>query len=65
MSLNDEAKVRSEVWCAITGAEPIKDPEAAEEHRSSEVPGRGPSSNGHMSICDWWGTEIVVNMKGP
>jgi hypothetical protein len=47
--LNDEAKVRSEVRRAIAGAEPIEDPEAAEEHMSSEVPGREPPSNGYVS----------------
>jgi hypothetical protein len=65
MSLNGEAKVRSKVQCAIAGAKPIDDPKATEEHRSSEVPGREPPSNGHMSKHDWWGMEIVGNMKGP
>jgi hypothetical protein len=64
MSLNSKAKVRSEVRRAIAGADLIEEPEAAEEHRSSEVPGREPPSNGHVSIHDWRGMEIVVNMKG-
>jgi hypothetical protein len=56
MSLNGEAKVRSAVRRVVVGAEPIEDPKAAEEHRSSEVPGWEPPSNGHVSVRDWWGT---------
>jgi hypothetical protein len=65
VSHNGEAKVQSEVRRAITRAEPIDDPKAVGEHRSSEVLGRELLGNGHMSVHDWWGTEIVVNMKGP
>jgi hypothetical protein len=52
MSLNSKAKVRSEVRHAIAGVDLIEEPEAAQEHRSSEVPGREPPSNGHVSIRD-------------
>jgi hypothetical protein len=54
-----------EVRHVITGAEPIEHQEAAEEHRSSEVLRRKPPSTGHMSVHDWQGIEIVVNMEGP
>jgi hypothetical protein len=50
----------------ITGAEPVEDPKAAEEHRLSEVLGREPPSNGPMLVHGWrGGAGIVVNMEGP
>jgi hypothetical protein len=64
VSHNNEAKVQSEVQHASAGAEPIEDPEATGEHRSLEVPGRELLGNGHVSVHDWWGIEIVANMKG-
>jgi hypothetical protein len=24
-----------------------------------------PPSKGHVSVRDWWGTEIIVNTEGP
>jgi hypothetical protein len=64
MLLNSEAEVRSKIRHAITRAELIDDPEAMGEHMLLEVPRMELPSNGHMSVHDWWGTEIVENMKG-
>jgi hypothetical protein len=52
---------------AIAWVEPIRAPKAMEEHMALEVPREGGGeqpSNGLMSVHDWWGMEIVVNMKG-
>jgi hypothetical protein len=65
MSLNGKAKDRSKIQRAIAGSLLIEEPEAAGENRLSEVPRREPPRNGHVSVHDWWGTKIVVNMKGP
>jgi hypothetical protein len=47
--LDGEAQVWSEVQRMIVVAKPIWDLEAA---------------SGHMSVHDWWGTEIIVNVEG-
>jgi hypothetical protein len=61
---SDETEARSRIQRTITGVELIKDLEAMEEHRPVEVPRRKLSSNGHMLVHDWRGTEIIINMKG-
>jgi hypothetical protein len=65
MSGSDEAEARSRIHCTIARAKLIKDPEATKEHMLAEVPSRKLSSNGHVSVHDWRGIEIIANVKGP
>jgi hypothetical protein len=52
VSCSDAAEARSWIQRAIARAELIKNLEAAEEHRPTEVPRRKLSSNGHVSVHD-------------
>jgi hypothetical protein len=65
VSGSNKAEARSRIRHAITGAELIEDPKAAEEHMPVEVPGRKLSSNGHVSVRDWRCTKIIINVKRP
>jgi hypothetical protein len=62
---NNEVKARPKLLWAIVGVELIKGLEAVEEYRPAKVPRGRRARRGHMLVHDWWGTEIIVNMKGP
>jgi hypothetical protein len=80
MLLKCEAHTRSEVRRVVAGVEPIgvclmvklklsrrSDGQLLVRSRTGcrRSLGREPPSNGHVSICDWRGTKIIISTEAP